>query len=727
MTGSEGHCYRGEFRGVRGGFRLGLPLLAGLMLAPAAKAQDEADLAAVYGDAALVSIATGTTQLVARAPAVATVITAEEIERIGATDLDQLLETVPGLHVSASAIGYNPIYAIRGIHSEVNPQVLVLINGVPITNVFAGNRGQSWGGLPVQSIARVEVIRGPGSAIYGADAFAGVVNVITKRAGDIAEPEVGFRAGSFDSREGWALYGHTFNDLEIALTAQFRDSDGQDRKIRADAQSLLDSLLGTGASLAPSPVSLGRRSFDTRADLGYHDWRLRAWHQKLIDAGVGVGGAQTLDPLGRGDADRLALDLTYDNQDLWQDWGLMAQVSYFDAENRSNLQLFPPGAFGGLFPDGVIGNPDVFERHYRLDLAATYRGFSDHRLRVGSGYRIEDLYKVKETKNFCQPGGGFPGCPPPGLLVPPLVPLGALVDVSNIAPFVRERDRKVKFLSLQDEWDFAPDWTLTAGVRYDDYSDFGGTTNPRLALVWQTRFDLTTKLLYGRAFRAPAFAELFNINNPVALGNPDLDPETIDTYEVAFDWRPLSGLHGGLNLFYYQMDDIVQFVPDPAVGKAMAENTGQRTGHGLEWEMDWRIAPTLGLMANYALQRSRDKEADHAVGFAPTHQLYARLDWALRQNWNLDFQGNWVRGRKRAAGDPRSDVDDYATFDLTLRGERVFGHWGVAASVRNLFDTDAREPSLGPAVGSGLPPSIPGDLPLAGRTAYLELSYPFGL
>ena len=81
------------------------------------------------------------------------------------------------------------------------------------------------------------------------------------------------------------------------------------------------------------------------------------------------------------------------------------------------------------------------------------------------------------------------------------------------------------------------DWYLTAGVRHDQYSDFGGTTNPRLALVWDTAYNLTSKLLYGQAFRPPSFSELYNINNPVGQGNPNLKPETNQSVELALPGR----------------------------------------------------------------------------------------------------------------------------------------------------------------------------------------------
>lgn len=87
----------------------------------------------------------------------------------------------------------------------------------------------------------------------------------------------------------------------------------------------------------------------------------------------------------------------------------------------------------------------------------------------------------------------------------------------------------------------APDWTLTAGVRHDRYSDFGDTTNPRLALVWEAAYNVTAKLMHGRAFRAPSFSEQYTIN-PVSTGNPDLKSERVGTTEFALAWAPRTEL-----------------------------------------------------------------------------------------------------------------------------------------------------------------------------------------
>lgn len=681
-----------------------------------AQTDDEAALAEIYGSAEMVSIATGNVQPLRQSPAIASVVTEEDIEAIGATELNEVLETIPGLHVGVSGVGYRPIFSIRGIHTQTNPQVLVLINGIPIKNIFEGQLGASWGRMPTTGIARIEVIRGPGSALYGADAFSGVINIITKTAGDVRGLEVGARAGSFDRNDQYMQWGGDVGGFASYFYLEHHRSDGQSRTITADAQTALDTGLGTAASLAPGPVNLNRDNIEARADISRGLWRLRAGFQEINDSGVGAGVAQALDPTGRGDGRRLSADLSYDNASFGKNLGLTGILSYYGVENLARLTLFPPGAFGtvfpGGFPNGVIGNPDVYERHYRGELSALYTGIDQHRLRLGGGYRKEDLYKVEESRNYTLVDLG-----PPFGTVP--FPLGGLVDVTDVAAFVREEDRTVAYAFVQDEWNFRRDWTLTAGLRLDDYSDFGTTLNPRLALVWQTSYALTTKLLYGRAFRAPSFQELYAVNNPANIGNGSLDPETIDTVELGLDWDAGRGVHAAANVFYYRMDDIIRFAPDaPPQTSATAQNTGKQSGYGLEAELSWQATRRLRLSGNYGYQKSTDKEADDDVGFAPSHLAYARADWTFTPQWSLSSQAVGVFDRKRAPGDIRSKVDDYVSFDLTLRGQKLFGDdWGMRLSARNLFNSNVREPSA-----SAL---IPNDLPMAGRNAFVEISKSF--
>jgi len=675
----------------------------------AAQPKDEEDLAQVYGNQDFVSLATGSRQPVVRAPAATTVITTQDIEAIGATDLDQVLETVPGLHVSYSPLAYNPLYIIRGIYSQYNPQVLMMINGVPITDMYVGDRSLGWGGMPVGNIARIEVIRGPGSALYGADAFAGVINIITKTASQINGGEAGGRAGSFKTQDAWVQYGKR-GDWESVFSLELHSTEGQSRRVDTDAQTSLDPLFGTNASLAPGRVNTQRDALDLRLDLARGDWRGRMGYQGRRNLGTGAGVAQALDPQGTIDSDRYNADLTYDNPKHSEHWGATVQLSYFETRLKTDLTAFPPGAFGNVFPEGLTGEPGRAERHFRLGGSALYSSLIQHKLRLGAGADFVDLYKIRETKNFYATTGPvpvpFPGSPPP------------IRDVSgdpNLV-YIQPHDRTVYYGFIQDEWAFASDWELTAGVRYDHYSDFGKTWNPRLALVWQTSYNLTSKFLYGRAFRAPAFAELYNINNPVALGNPSLDPETIDTAELAWDYRPTSAVQTGLNLFYYTMHDIIRFVPDPAATTSTAQNTSSQTGYGLEWTGSWIATGALRLSSNYAYQQNTDKLTDKNAGHAPRHQLYLRGDWVFLPDWNLNSQLNWVAQRDRAAGDLRPAINDYTTVDATIRRKHLWGDWDIAASVRNVFDADAREPSPAPGF-------IRNDLPLPGRNYFLELSY----
>ena len=281
--------------------------------------------------------------------------------------------------------------------------------------------------------------------------------------------------------------------------------------------------------------------------------------------------------------------------------------------------------------------------------------------------------------------------------------------------YIEDHSRTIWDLSLQDEWSFARNWELTAGVRYDSYSDFGDTVNPRAALVWEPRSDLVTKLLYGRAFRPPSFAEKYAKSNPVQLGNNDIEPETIDTYELAFDYQPVKAMKVTANLFYYEIDGLIEYLPIGG-GVFQAENARDQEGRGFELEMDWQITDAVRLWANYAYQRAKDSDTGQLVPDAPGMQFYAEAFWTFQPEWSLDAQFNWVGNRHRAAGDTRPEIADYTKVDLTLRRKNIAGHWDLALAVRNLFDADIREPSDG---------QIPNDYPMEGRSIFGEVRYTF--
>lgn len=697
--------------------------------ASAFAASDEEDLALAYGDEVMVSIATGRQQALSRVPAVATVITARDIEAMGATELEQVLASVPGLHVSVGHFNYNAIYSFRGIFTGYNSQVLMLVNGIPITNVFLGNRGIAWGGMPLENVARIEVIRGPGSALYGADAFAGVINVITRAAADIKGSEVGVRTGSFETREGWVQHGSRHGEVETAFYLRAGHTEGHRRSIESDLQSIIDAIAGTSASLAPGPVNLQREALDARTDLAWRQWRFRAAYQTR-ELGSGAGLAENLDPVSRIPVERLSLDLSFQDANFAPHWDVSGVLGFYDVKEKAGdpaFLLFPPGTDfrvldpdpaqdGDLFPRGVIGNAGHEERHTHGNLSAFYTGFDRHRVRIGAGYRHEDLYRTEETKNFrivLDASGN-----------PEFFYLNGMDDTPlNVAGtadiYLTPHRREVTYVFAQDEWDLAKDWALTAGVRFDHYSDFGDTTNPRLALVWDAAYNLVVKALYGRAFRAPSFAEQYNINNPVTLGNPAVGPETIDTGELAFAWQPGSGVQTNLSLFHYRMEDIIRFLPGatPSAG-VRAQNAGEQTGRGAELELRWDVTRSLRIAGNAALQEAIDENTGDDAGLAPRQRYFTQADWRFAPHWQLGSTVNHVVDRKRQPGDNRPGLKDYTTLDLALRREKLLGNAEVRVLGLNVFDADAREPSLAPGRN-------PRDLPLAGRAFYLQLQYEF--
>ncbi len=668
----------------------------------------EEEMLQLYGSEDMIRIATGQEQLIYAAPAVASVITAKEIANIGATDIDEALETVPGLHVARDSLGYNPIYTFRGIYSKFNPQVLMLINGIPITNSYLGNRNLIWGGMPVEMISRIEVIRGPGSALYGADAFAGVINIITKNYDDIKGTEIGVRAGSFDTQDLWALSHADWNGYKMAWGLELHDTDGQKEIIESDAQSGLDALLATDASLAPSGPSLSRENLDGRFDISKGLWRWRSGLQFRHNFGLGVGlGTNALDQNGRYRSQRLNTDLTYQNKDFRKKTQLDFEISYLDTtqSTEKNTMLFPAGANlgSGAFPFGISGNPEVFERHFKIQPMLTFTQFSRHNISLGFGHKFDDIYKIRESKNF------------DSATFAPLNSDGALVDFSDTPlAFIPEISRRSYYLFTQDIWQLANDWELTSGVRYDHYSDFGDTVNPRVALVWNTSYALTTKFLYGQAFRAPAFADTALVNNPSGLGNPNIKPETLRSLELAFDYHPTPTFRTGLNLFRYQWQDIITYLPDLGAPTISAQNFGEQTGHGIEFESDWDVNQQLKLIGNISIQKSTNEISNQDAGNAPDRDFYLRAEWQPIDRVKANLQSTWIQDRERPAGDSRPFIANYNTTDINLNQTTADKSWQYGLSIKNVFDSDRREPAT---------PNIVNDLPLESRSFWVELSY----
>ncbi len=728
-------------------FKVLLPISLLAMQIPAAFAQspEEEDLALAYGDKESVSIATGTKQAVRRAPSVTSVVTAEDIRAMGATNLDEVMESIPGVHVNRSHGSYMSLYSIRSISSTpiTNPQVLMLQNGIPTSTAWRGDRGQSVGAPLLENVERIEVIRGPGSALYGADAFSGVVNIITKNANTAPGTTVGARGGSFNSQNVWVQHGSRQGALDVAAYLQVSRSDGAGQTIAADAATRLNKAFGGISSYAPGPMNTGDQVIDAQLDMGYDKWRLRGGiKQRSADAGVGVSYA--LDPVGTEKTRHVNADLSWNDERFTENWGLGFTASYLQHIEENSYQMYPPGTIlpaytvsattpAGIqallgpvgttvrtFTNGMLGTPGRWERQFRVSANAAYNGFAGHSIRLGAGHEDLNMYQIQTVKNFWLRSDG------PASLIGVPVPTGALIDYAALQPHQLPHRRFNDYAYIQDEWKLARDWTLTGGVRSDSYSDFGNTTNPRLALVWDAAYDLTAKLMYGQAFRAPSFNEQYGVN-PSGDGNPDIKPEKIKTLEAALSWQARNSLKLNLNLYRYTMKDTIRPVAKPGGIGQQFNNTGQLHGSGMEVEAVWDAGRNLRVTANLALQESIDETTNTDAGYAPRKHAFARADWRMASNWMLSSRLNWVADRRRVKGDTRPQVPDYTTFDLTLHNTSEKRQWNFAVAARNLFNATALEPTLYVAAPGSLPAyptsNIPGDLPVAPRSLWLQVTY----
>ncbi|MBA3582037.1 MAG: TonB-dependent receptor [Gammaproteobacteria bacterium] len=660
-------------------------------------------------DKSFVEIASGQRQSIARAPAIASLITADDIRRMGATTLEEALESVPGLHVSANTFSYTSAFYIRGLATSSNSQVLVLVDGVPMTQLYGGNRGFTWNSFPAQLIARVEIIRGPASAVYGAEALAGVINVVT-HASQGTNESVGVRAGSYDTYAVWVNDYYKISDWSFGVSASFGQTDGATPLIKSDAQSSLDRLFFTSASLAPGPAQLEGKGRDLYLHVNNQSVELDIGYMARNDLGTGGGLIAVIDTEGKQDGERIFLNGTYHIPSVG-DWRADLSFNYMNSQTVADLRLLPPGidytfAGGDYFPEGAFEDLRIKENHFRIEPRIYYDGFDAHKLWLALGYYKGDMYEIREARNFIVNQNGF------------LVLLPGLVDVSTFLPTLPEQSKTVKYISVQDQWQMAADWELTTGVRIDEYSDFGTEVNPRLAIVWQSTYNITTKILYGHAFRSPSYEEQFVQTSPLAQGNDDLQPETIDTLELGVDYAITDDVHITANVFMYELSDMIRSIQDPnEPNRAPIENVNTVRAHGYEAELAWHISPSWNLNGNYAYQETEIQETGDTLEAAPRHKVYGLLSFDGIAGFSSSLKSLYVADRRRLSIDSRDEVKNYSRFDWIVNYENAARKHNVQLVIKNLLDKEYNEATYYGRL------YLQDDLPMPGRSLSTQYEY----
>jgi len=668
-----------------------------------------------------VEISTGTNKLLRDAPSAVSIITSEEIERMGARTLSDVLETIPGVHVYPSnTVLPNSNYSIRGIHTTMNPQVLLLVDSQRLAFMNTGGRIHGLK-LPVSNIKRIEVIRGPGSALYGADAFSGVINIVTQKAEDIAGFEVGAEFGSFNRRQNWLKLG-SINDNYVAsfyLNIMHSGND-KNRVVHSDIQSIFDGIFATSASNAPTYLRTDYDIINFNGELKKGKLTLGTWGFISDKMGVGSGVADAIDESGALNNRQIMLRLKYETN--FSNFKNSNTLSYIYNRIKHYFTIFPNGTVlpigsdGNVdfvspvnmvqFPDGYIGNPHGREKILNGQSSLLYDGYANHKVRLFGGFSYTDNH-AQSSQNFG-----------PGVIDgTKLIVDGTLTDTTYTSGiYIDDITRRILFAGVQDEYKISDNFELTYGVRYDHYDKIGSTFNPRVALVWNMQKDLTAKFLYGRAFRAPSFQELYYKNNPTTLGNKNLEPETINTFEIVLEHQSTPTWHNSLNIYHYKASDLIEFQPSPTESsEIIAQNHGKQEGDGIEYQSRYIFNSSLDFLLNYSYTHAKDKKG--YVVDVPKHQAYAQVNWDILKNVKFNSQIFHIGSKDRAVTDSRAKTPSYTIVNGTFRYSFDKINADTSLSIYNLFDKKYVMPA---AEGT-----IAQDYPMSGRSFSVQFQYKF--
>jgi len=626
------------------------------------------------------------------APAIATVITAVEIKNMGARDLMDVLKTVPGFGVSINPSG-GYMFEVRGVRTSENEKILLMIDGHRMNNPYWGSGLGEFNTLAVENVKQIEVIRGPGSALYGANAFVAAINVITKDAGDTEGLGASAAAGSFDTKKFSIVGGRSFEKFKIAGSIYRADSDGPALIIDADR------FTGKPYSKTPGKSDSYFEQTEVFLKASYGNLNFKGqYFEKERGTYIGYGNALTEGSV-------------YPHKNFWAELAYSHSFTdkssanfriyydYFEETDKARLAVFPEGYPG--FPQGMCGYPSFKNRTAGTEIQYDLDLFKGNHLIAGFNYEYVEQYDVTRAANF-NPWTG--------------APLGSRQDISSWGNFNKDVTRKIWAFYIQDEWEIRENLNLIAGVRHDRYDDFGGTTNPRLGLVWSFFRDADLKLLYGQAFRAPSFQELYNDGNPAAIGDPNLQPEEIKTYEASLGYRLKNSHSISLTYFHNDIDKLI--VRDAGAPAYYSNKRG--ANDGIEVGLSGRYSSDNYWKLNYTLQDPRDADTDRDLPNVPSQRASFSVNYEVCKYLNAHADVLWTGKRPRVSGDDRGDMPSYTTVDLTLIAKNFCKGFEIRGMVHNLFDTEYEDPDL-----SGDQKLIPYDYPREGISALLEFSYRF--
>ena len=596
------------------------------------------------------------------APASVTIITAEDIRKYGYRTLAEALESVRGFYTSNNRT-YQTV-GVRGFNvpGDYASRILVMVNGHNMADNILDFELYFGHDFPVDLnlVKRIEVIRGPSSALYGSNGVFAAINIITKSPDEAGPASLTTDIGSFGEKKAQVM-GETSigKNAKVLFSGSVFNNSGE-------SPLYFPQFNAPQTNYGQAIGMDGEKGYHFFSNLVWGNWSVTAVFADRKQIQPVSWGPTLFNDRGTSTNDaRNYVEAAYTRQ---VHGGTLRWRSYYDAYHNSNRFDYPPDSSAET---GIEDNRQLFQGDW-AGTELTYRFDVSHlgTLTVGSEAKF-DLRNIQRD-----------------------------YDVSPAPLAIANIDRRDKYVALfaQDERRLSDRWTLDLGVRFD-YSDYRASfVSPRAALIYQRSSLWTYKFLYGRGFRNPSAFELFfDDGGRSGAPNPDARPEKTDTMELDIE-RKIGKRMNLLGAAYgYRMLDFIE--PEyTASGLIQYQNVGRVDAAGLELELNGRPCAWLDTTASYAIQRSRDSQENTTLENSPVHLAKLRFSVPLGRKFDAGTGMQYYSSRWTFAG---ASVNPVYLADLTITSKRLARNFDFQFGLRNAFNRKYFDPiALNPAVDS---------------------------
>jgi outer membrane receptor for ferrienterochelin and colicins len=592
-------------------------------------------------------------QKVTKAPASISIVTADEIKKYGYRTFGQILASLRGFYNTNDRVyGYAGARGF-GLPSDYNSRLLLLVDGHRFNDSMFDAFDTSEG-FPVDLdvIERIEVVRGPSSSLYGTSAVFGVINIITKRGRDQHGGNLKFSFGSNDTHKTTLSVGDRFNNgLEAFATGTFYDSQGFNKLFYKEFASQNNGL-SIGNDGERDRKLMLKAAFGDLSFQGLHVNR----HKDIPTAMFGaVFNNPNLNAHDQATFFELKYDHTFENQ-----LNVQSRVSFNHYRFEGTLPQYRGRSFGPIDNFTSLVNSDW----WRFEIEASKMLWDDHHVTVGGQYQ-DNFHQYQTYFNADTKETGFE----------------------------KNENTYQWALFIQDDYSITDELSLNAGVRFDYYSIFGSTINPRAALIYAPWQTTTFKLLYGEAFRAPNQSELHNTVGSI-LPNNDLQPEKLQTLEFIVEHYFTQQLRGEFNVFHTKIKDNIRSGPSTSTpSNTQYQNIGDVESVGVEAQIEHNWGEGFQGRLSYSWQNTFDEQTQERLTNSPEHMVKLNLIAPLwQEKIFLGFETQFMSSRKTPAGDNTVNgklpdrVGDYVISNLTVFTQNWVKGLELSAGLYNLFD-----------------------------------------